>query len=139
MSALFTPIQLRDVTLPNRIVISPMCQYSSVDGCATSWHTVHLGSLALSGAGMLCLEATAIEADGRISPYDLGLYNDATEAALKSVLEVVRTHSKIPITVQLAHAGRKASSNRPWEGGQIIALEDGGWITSAPSALRFKE
>lgn len=139
MSTLFTPLKLRDVTLPNRIVISPMCQYSSTDGLAAPWHLVHLGHLALSGAGMLCLEATAVEPEGRISPRDLGLYNDATEAALKPVLAFIREHSPIPVAVQLGHAGRKASVRAPFEGGALIPIEDGGWITHAPSALPFKD
>lgn len=139
MSTLFTPLKLRDVTLPNRIVISPMCQYSSTDGLAAPWHLVHLGHLALSGAGMLCLEATAVEPEGRISPRDLGLYNDATEAALKPVLAFIREHSPIPVAVQLGHAGRKASVRAPFEGGALIPLEEGGWITHAPSAVPFKD
>lgn len=139
MSTLFTPIHLRDVTLPNRIVISPMCQYSAVNGCATSWHMMHLGHLAVSGAGMLCLEATAVEADGRISMRDLGLYDDLTELALKPVLAMIREHSKIPVTVQLSHAGRKASVRAPFEGGHLVPLDEGGWITHAPSALPFKD
>lgn len=139
MSALFSPIRLRDLTLVNRIVISPMCQYSSRDGLASSWHLMHLGHLALSGAGMLCLEATAVEAEGRISPRDLGLYNDDTEAALLPVLEFIREHSPIPITLQLSHAGRKASVHAPFDGGALLSLEEGGWITSAPSAVPFKE
>lgn len=139
MSVLFTPLELRDITLPNRIVISPMCQYSAVNGEATPWHLVHLGSLALSGAGMLCLEATAVEPDGRISLLDLGLYNDATEAALKPVLAFIREHSPIPVAIQLGHAGRKASVRAPFEGGALLPMEEGGWITHAPSAIPFKE
>ena len=135
MSALFSPLALRDVTLPNRVVVSPMCQYSADRGQATTWHLIHLGSLALSGAGMLCIEATAVEADGRISPADLGLWNDATEAALQPILAAIRTHSKIAVTMQLAHAGRKASTHVPWQGGQQIPVPDGGWPTHAPSAL----
>lgn len=139
MSALFTPLQLRTITMPNRIVISPMCQYSAVDGCATSWHMMHLGSLAVSGAGMLCLEATAVEPDGRISARDLGLYNDANAAALAPVLAMIREHSRIPVVIQLSHAGRKASVQAPFEGGHLVELKDGGWITHAPSALPFKD
>jgi 2,4-dienoyl-CoA reductase-like NADH-dependent reductase (Old Yellow Enzyme family) len=139
MSALFTPLTLRRLTLPNRIVISPMCQYSADQGRATSWHMIHLGHLALSGAAMLVLEATAIEPEGRITPGDLGLYDDATEAALVPVLAAIRAHSKIVIAMQLAHAGRKASCNVPWQGGAQIAPEAGGWLTSAPSALTFTE
>jgi 2,4-dienoyl-CoA reductase-like NADH-dependent reductase (Old Yellow Enzyme family) len=139
MSMLFSPITLRGVTLPNRIVVSPMCQYSSRDGKANEWHVVHLGSLALSGAGMLCIEATSVEAIGRITPGDLGLYDDATEAALKPVLSAIRKHSKIAVTMQLAHAGRKGSSREPWNGGQQISFADGGWLAEAPSALPHKE
>jgi 2,4-dienoyl-CoA reductase-like NADH-dependent reductase (Old Yellow Enzyme family) len=139
MSILFSPITLRGVTLPNRIVVSPMCQYSSQDGKANEWHIVHLGSLALSGAGMLCIEATSVEPIGRITAGDLGLYDDATEAALKPVLSAIRKHSKIAVTMQLAHAGRKGSSREPWNGGQQISLADGGWLAEAPSALPHKE
>lgn len=139
MSVLFSPIALRGVTLPNRVVVSPMCQYSSQDGQANEWHIMHLGSLALSGASMLCTEATAVEAIGRITPGDLGLYDDATEAALKPVLAAIRKHSKVAVTMQLAHAGRKASSREPWNGGQQIPLADGGWVADAPSALPHKE
>jgi 2,4-dienoyl-CoA reductase-like NADH-dependent reductase (Old Yellow Enzyme family) len=135
MSALFSPLTLRDVTLPNRVVVSPMCQYSADRGQATAWHLVHLGSLALSGAGMLCIEATAVEADGRISPADLGLYDDATEAALQPVMAVIRKHSKIAVTMQLAHAGRKASTHVPWQGGLQIPVSEGGWATDSSSAL----
>lgn len=135
MSALFSPITLRKLALRNRIVISPMCQYSAEDGKATAWHMMHLGSLSLSGAGLLSIEATAVEAAGRITPSDLGLYDDATEDALRPVLAAIRKYSKIPVAMQLAHAGRKASSHVPWEGGQQIPLAQGGWLASAPSAI----
>jgi 2,4-dienoyl-CoA reductase-like NADH-dependent reductase (Old Yellow Enzyme family) len=138
MSALFTPTTLRSLEIPNRVFISPMCQYSAVRGEATAWHMIHLGSLALSGAGMLIIEATAVEPDGRITPGDLGLWDDATENALRPVLAAIRQYSKIPVTVQLAHAGRKASSHTPWEGGALIAVADGGWMTHAPSAIAHK-
>jgi NADPH2 dehydrogenase len=138
MSALFSPFSLRDLTLPNRIVVSPMCQYSAVDGRATDWHMVHLGTMALSGAGLLCLEATAVEAIGRITPGDLGLYDDATEEALKPVLAAIRKHSKIKVAMQLAHAGRKASSHAPWDGGQQVPLDAGGWVAQAPSPVPQK-
>ena len=111
MSALFSPITLRGLTLPNRIVVSPMCQYSAEDGKANDWHFMHIGTLALSGAAMFCIEATQVEAIGRITPGCLGLWNDATEAALKPVLAAVRKHSKIAVAMQLAHAGRKGSSH----------------------------
>jgi 2,4-dienoyl-CoA reductase-like NADH-dependent reductase (Old Yellow Enzyme family) len=136
VSALFTPITLRDLSLRNRIVISPMCQYCVTDGEAGAWHMIHLGSLALSGAGILTIEATAVEAERRITPGDLGLWNDATEAALKSVLAAIRQYSNIAVAMQLAHAGRKASSHVPWEGGQQIPLTEGGWLASAPSDLQ---
>jgi 2,4-dienoyl-CoA reductase-like NADH-dependent reductase (Old Yellow Enzyme family) len=139
MSALFSPFTLRGVTVPNRIVISPMCQYSADEGRATAWHMMHLGSLSLSGAGILCLEATAVEPDGRITPRDLGLWDDATEAALKPVLAAIRRHSDIAVVVQLAHAGRKASSDVPWDGGQLIPPSRGGWVTHAPSSLPHKD
>jgi 2,4-dienoyl-CoA reductase-like NADH-dependent reductase (Old Yellow Enzyme family) len=118
-----------------------MCQYSAVDGSATDWHLIHLGHLALSGAGMLILEATAVEAQGRITPGCLGLYSDANEAALARVLDAVRTHasSAMPLAIQLAHAGRKASSHVPWQGGaQIPLAETGGWPAVAPSALAHR-
>ena len=139
MSALFSPFTLRGVTLPNRIVVSPMCQYSAERGEATAWHMIHLGNLALSGAGMLCLEATSVEPDGRITPGDLGLWDDVTEAALKPVIAAIRKHSHIAITMQISHAGRKASSAVPWEGGQLIPVSEGGWLPSAPSAIPHKE
>jgi 2,4-dienoyl-CoA reductase-like NADH-dependent reductase (Old Yellow Enzyme family) len=136
MSHLFTPWDLGALRLHNRIVIAPMCQYSAVDGAAADWHTVHLGHLALSGAGLLVIEATAVEAVGRITPGCLGLWNDATEAALRRTLQAVRASSRLPIAIQLAHAGRKASSHVPWQGGQLIpADQPGGWRPVAPSAL----
>lgn len=135
MSKLFSPITLGKQTLSNRIVIAPMCQYSAVEGQATDWHLIHLGHLALSGAGLLYIEATAVTPQGRISPSDLGLYSNETEAALARVLQSVRQHSAIPIAIQLAHAGRKASTQVPWEGGKQILPENGGWQTEAPSAL----
>jgi 2,4-dienoyl-CoA reductase-like NADH-dependent reductase (Old Yellow Enzyme family) len=138
LSALFSPFTLRSLTIPNRIVISPMCQYSADRGEATAWHMIHLGHLALSGAGMLCIEATAVEAEGRITPKDLGLWNDATEAALRPVLAAIRQYSPIAVTMQLAHAGRKASSHLPWEGGQLLPEAQGGWLALAPSALPQK-
>jgi 2,4-dienoyl-CoA reductase-like NADH-dependent reductase (Old Yellow Enzyme family) len=139
MSQLFSPYTLRSLTLPNRIVVSPMCQYSADNGAATAWHMIHLGHLALSGAGMLILEATAVLPEGRITPTDLGLWDDETEAALKPVIEAIRKHSRIAIGVQLAHAGRKASTRSPWEGGQQIPVAQGGWATHAPSALPHAE
>ena len=135
MSTLFSPYSIGSLHLKNRIVIAPMCQYSAVDGAATDWHQIHLGHLALSGAGLLIIEATAVEDIGRITPGCLGLWSDATESALKCVLRAVRAHSHMPIAIQLGHAGRKASSHVPWQGGQLIAPEQGGWRPVAPSAL----
>jgi 2,4-dienoyl-CoA reductase-like NADH-dependent reductase (Old Yellow Enzyme family) len=136
MSRLFEPWALDELRLPNRIVIAPMCQYSAEEGSATDWHMIHLGHLALSGAGLLILEATAVSARGRISPQDLGLYCDANEAALLRVLDTTRAHSPIALAIQLAHAGRKGSSRAPWEGGaQIRPYEANGWTTEAPSAV----
>jgi len=139
MSALFSPIQLRSLALANRIMVAPMCQYSAVNGEANDWHQMHIGNLAQSGAAMFCIEATAVEATGRITPGCLGLWNDACEAALRPVLASVRKHSKTAIAMQLAHAGRKASSHTPWDGGQLIPLADGGWQTEAPSAVPHKD
>jgi 2,4-dienoyl-CoA reductase-like NADH-dependent reductase (Old Yellow Enzyme family) len=136
---LFDPIQLASLKLPNRIIIAPMCQYSATaDGSATDWHTIHLGHLALSGAGLLLIEATAVEADGRITPRDLGLWSDDNERALARTLAAVRANSSMPVGIQLAHAGRKASHRVPWEGGSQIKLADGGWKTHAPSAIPFQ-
>ncbi len=135
MSQLFSPFAIGDLQLKNRIVIAPMCQYSAENGEATDWHLIHLGHLALSGAGLLIVEATAVEPAGRISPGDLGLWSDATEAALRKVLLSVRKYSAMPIAIQLAHAGRKASSHVPWEGGQLIPPAEGGWPALAPSAI----
>jgi len=139
MSVLFSPIELRGLTLKNRIVVSPMCQYSAEDGVATDWHFTHVNNLSLSGASMFCIEATHVEAIGRITPGCLGLYSDACEAALQPILASVRKHCSTAIAMQLAHAGRKASSARPWDGGQLIPIEQGGWQTVAPSAVPHKE
>src|SRR3981081_2490952 len=120
MSALFSPFQLRGLALPNRIMVAPMCQYSAENGEANDWHFVHIGGLALSGAAIFCIEATAVEAIGRITLGCLGLWHDAPGAALKPIMASVRKHSKIAVMMQLAHAGRKASSHVPWHGGQQI-------------------
>jgi len=134
-SPLFTPLHLRGLTLPNRIIVSPMCQYSAEDGSANDWHLIHLGHLALGGAGMLCVEATAVEATGRITPGCHGLYSDGNERALARVVEAIRRHSPIRLAIQLAHAGRKGSSEVPWRGGMLIPPEQGGWRPVAPSAV----
>ena len=138
MSQLFSPYQLGGLSLANRIVIAPMCQYSAQDGCATDWHTMHLGHLALSGAGLLIIEATAVEPDGRISPFDVGLWSDETEAALGKALHSARAWSDMPIAIQLAHAGRKASVAQPWRGGGQLGLDEGGWNVHAPSSVGFE-
>ena len=135
MSKLFSALALRDLELANRIVVSPMCQYSAVDGSPSDWHWAHLGSLALSGAGLLCIEATAVTAEGRITPGDLGLYSDANEAGLAAVLRMIRAVSPIPVAMQLAHAGRKGSSREPWNGGKLLPEAEGGWGPEAPSAV----
>lgn len=137
MSQLFTPLKIGKLSLENRIVIAPMCQYSAEQGKATAWHRIHLGHLALSGAGLMILEAAAVEAAGRITPQDLGLWDDTTEQALAAVLNDVKQYSAMPIGIQLGHAGRKASSDVPWRGGGFLSAAQGGWQTSAPSALPF--
>jgi len=139
MSTLFSPLQLRGLKLSNRIMVAPMCQYSAQNGEANDWHFTHINSLALSGAAMFCIEATAVEATGRITPGCLGLWNDATEAALKPIIASARKRSKAAIAMQLAHAGRKASSHTPWDGGQLIPLSEGGWRPEGPSDLPHKE
>ena len=133
MAALFQPLSLRTLELPNRIVVSPMCQYSAVEGCATAWHYAHLLSLASSGAALLCLEATAVTREGRITPGCLGLWDETCEAALAPILRLIRSTSPIRLALQLAHAGRKASSRVPWEGGRLLAPAQGGWQPEAPS------
>lgn len=139
MSHLFTPLTLGKLQLENRILIAPMCQYSADNGKATAWHDMHLGNLAQSGAGLLIIEATAIEPEGRITYGDLGLWDDETEAALGKSLAAVRSHSDMPIAIQLAHAGRKASCEKPWDGGGAIAPDHkSGWQVVAPSAVPFR-
>jgi len=136
MSSLFQPFRIGELALANRIVIAPMCQYSASEGSAGDWHLIHLGHLALSGAAMLILEATAVSPEGRITAGDLGLYSDANEAALARVLAAVRANAPIAIGMQLAHAGRKGSSRAPWDGGAQVPIGGpGGWRTVAPSPL----
>lgn len=136
---LFTPTVIKDLTLPNRIVVAPMCQYSAVDGQMTDWHLMHLGSMALSGSGLLTIEATAVLPDGRITYADVGLWDDRTEDAMRRVLDSVRTASDIRIAIQLAHAGRKASCEVPWKGGAQIPPDiANGWQTVAPSEIPFQ-
>ena len=140
MSHLFSPIRLGGVELSDRLVIAPMCQYSAVDGLPQPWHAQHLGSLALSGAGLVILEATGVTAEGRITPGDLGLWNDAQEAALAAIMRDIRTFSPARIGVQLSHAGRKASSTAPWvDRGRALRPEEGAWTSVSASALPFKD
>ncbi len=134
-SQLFTPVQVGNCTLDNRITIAPMCQYSAVDGSMSDWHLMHLGSLAISGASMLVLEATGVTPQGRITPHCPGLYSDANEFAMKRVADYVRSISPIALGVQLGHAGRKASSHRPWQGHGPLSGSEGAWQTLAPSAV----
>lgn len=141
-SALFSPIALRGLTLRNRVVVSPMCQNAAVDGLSQPWHAMHLGTFAVSGAGLMIVEATAVEAEGRITIDDLGLYSDAHEAALKKLIADIRTYSDMPIGIQLGHAGRKASTRSPNDGRfrtEVLTAADGGWTVHAPSALAFDD
>jgi 2,4-dienoyl-CoA reductase-like NADH-dependent reductase (Old Yellow Enzyme family) len=134
----FSPLRIGDLELANRLVIAPMCQYSAVNGCMTDWHLIHLGHLALSGAALLTIEATAVVPEGRISYADVGLWSDETEGAIARTLESVRRWSDMPIAIQLAHAGRKASGEVPWRGGaQLSPTSPMGWQTEAPSSIRF--
>jgi 2,4-dienoyl-CoA reductase-like NADH-dependent reductase (Old Yellow Enzyme family) len=137
---LFTPLRSGELEHANRIVIAPMCQYSAVDGCMTEWHLIHLGHRALSGAALLTIEATAVAPEGRITYADVGLWSDDTEAAMARTLASVRRWSDMPIAIQLAHAGRKASGEVPWKGGlQIPPDAPNGWQTEAPSPIPFAE
>jgi 2,4-dienoyl-CoA reductase-like NADH-dependent reductase (Old Yellow Enzyme family) len=138
MSDLFDPLSIRKLTLPNRIMVSPMCQYSSEDGFANDWHFVHLASRAVGGAGIVCTEAAAVEPAGRITPQDLGIWSDDHIPGLARINRFIEEQGSVP-AVQLAHAGRKASTSRPWEGSGGIAQDRGGWQTVAPSAVRFSE
>ncbi|MEJ2215441.1 MAG: NADH:flavin oxidoreductase/NADH oxidase [Gemmatimonadota bacterium] len=135
---LFQPLQLRDVELRNRIVVSPMCQYSSEDGFANDWHLVHLGSRAVGGAGLVFSEATAVTAEGRISPDDLGIWKDDHVEFLARITRFISEHGAVP-GIQLAHAGRKASTSSPWKGHNAVAYDGGGWEPVAPSALPFQD
>ena len=137
-SKLFSPIQFKSITLKNRIVVSPMCQYSSVDGFANDWHLVHLGSRAVGGAAMVITEATAVSPEGRISPQDLGIYQDEHIEKLRQITAFIESQGAVP-GIQLAHAGRKASTYTSWIGKGQVPLEEGGWPTVAPSAIPFAE
>ena len=138
--ALFRPIRFRNLELANRIVIAPMCQYSAENGCMNDWHLIHLGHLALSGAAILTIEATAVLPEGRITYADVGLYSDESESAMGRVLVAIRHCSKMPIGIQLSHAGRKASTEVRWKGGsQLPPSNPLGWQTVAPSLIPFEE
>lgn len=138
-SHLFSPLQLRDVALRNRIAVAPMCQYSSTDGFAADWHLVHLGARAAGGAGLVVTEATAVTPEGRISPHDLGIWDDAHVPMLARIVEFVHSQGAVA-GIQLAHAGRKASTARPWEGGAPVGPEEGGWRpVLGPSPIPFGE
>jgi 2,4-dienoyl-CoA reductase-like NADH-dependent reductase (Old Yellow Enzyme family) len=139
MPSLFTPIAVGGVTIENRIAVSPMCQYSAEEGCASDWHLQHLGSLSLSGAGLLTVEATAVEPAGRITPNCLGLYSDENEKALAEAVALCRRWGGAKLGIQLAHAGRKASAKVPWAGGGPLGAGEGAWQTLAPSAVPFGE
>lgn len=136
-SQLFTPISLRGLELSNRIVVAPMCQYTATDGTVGDWHIMHLGQFAVSGAGLLFVEATGVEPEGRITPGCVGLWSDENEAALKRVVDFCKRYGNVPVGIQLAHAGRKASTNLPWLGGKPLAANEGAWRTVAPSAVPF--
>jgi 2,4-dienoyl-CoA reductase-like NADH-dependent reductase (Old Yellow Enzyme family) len=138
MSHLFEPLALRGLTLSNRIGVSPMCQYSAHEGMANDWHLVHLGGFAIGGAGLVICEAAAVVPEGRISPQDLGIWSDAHIAPLARVTGFLKSQGAAA-GIQLAHAGRKASTHRPWSGSGAVAVENGGWVPVAPSAIRFAD
>lgn len=138
MPRLFDPLSIRSVSFPNRLAISPMCQYSAADGFANDWHLVHLGSRAVGGAGLIIMEATAVVPEGRITPADLGLWKDEQIAALSRITTFIKAQGAVP-GIQLAHAGRKASCAVPWKGGKQLSEEAGGWQIVAPSAVPFEE
>jgi len=136
VSELFSPLTLRALTLRNRIGVAPMCQYSSTEGYANDWHFVHLGAFATGGAGLVICEATAVLPEGRISPADLGIWHDDHVPALRRITDFVQAQGSVA-GIQLAHAGRKASTKRPWEGSGTVRPADGGWIVKGPSAIPF--
>ncbi len=136
---LFDPIKLRDLEIPNRITVAPMCQYTAKDGLAGNWHLVHLGQYAIGGPGLVFVEATGVEPEGRITPGCTGLWSDAHEEAFKPIIEFYRSYGASQIGMQLAHAGRKASTNVPWNGGTPLKPEDGAWQTVGPSALPYAD
>ena len=138
MSDLFSPLKIRDVEFKNRVFVSPMCQYSAEDGMPNDWHLVHLGARAVGGAGLVLLEATGVNPEGRITPHDLGIWSDAHAEAYSRITRFIKEQGAVP-GVQLAHAGRKASTDAPWRGGKAVGENDGGWTPVAPSAVAFDE
>src|SRR5271169_3091720 len=138
MAHLFDPLSIRGITLQNRIAVSPMCQYSSQDGFANDWHLVHLGSRAIGGASLVFAEASAVTAEGRITAEDLGIYKDAHVEFLSRIVRFVKSQGAVP-GMQIAHAGRKGSTQRPWEGSSKVPLDKGGWVPIAPSAVAFSD
>src|SRR4051812_34925366 len=136
MPSLFDPLVIRGATLRNRIGVSPMCQYSSTDGFATDWHLVHLGSRAVGGAGLVIAEASAVEPRGRISPEDLGIWSNDHIPQLRRISEFISSHGAVP-GIQIAHAGRKASISRPWDGGKPLDSAQGGWQIVGASPIPF--
>jgi 2,4-dienoyl-CoA reductase-like NADH-dependent reductase (Old Yellow Enzyme family) len=138
MSKLFAALKLRDVEFKNRIFVSPMCQYSSEDGMPNDWHFIHLGSRAVGGAGLVMVEATAVSPEGRISPGDTGIWSDAHAEAFKHSTTFIKSQGAVP-GIQLAHAGRKASTDVPWRDGKFLREEEGGWQPLAPSPIPFRE
>jgi 2,4-dienoyl-CoA reductase-like NADH-dependent reductase (Old Yellow Enzyme family) len=136
MSALFNPLAIRSTIFPNRVFVSPMCQYSSEDGLPNDWHLVHLGSRAIGGAGFVCIEASGVTAVGRITPWDAGIWSPAHAEAWKPIASFIRAHGSVP-GIQIAHAGRKASTDKPWLGGKPLSAERGAWQAIGPSAIAF--
>src|ERR1700676_1771994 len=138
MAQLFDPLQIRSVTLPNRVVVSPMCEYSSTDGFANDWHLVHLGSRAVGGAGLVFTEATAVSPEGRITPEDLGIWKDEQIEFLARIVKFLKSQGSVP-GMQIAHAGRKASTQKPWVGSSKLSPEEGAWEPDAPSAIAYSD
>lgn len=136
MSSLFSPLTLRSVTFANRVFVSPMCQYSSENGMPNEWHFVHLGSRAVGGAGLVCVEAAGVTPEGRITPWDAGIWSQPHADAWRPIAQFIRAYGSVP-AIQIAHAGRKASCNKPWSGGKPLAPAEGGWEALGPSAVAF--
>lgn len=138
MNHTYSPLKIKSITIPNRIVMSPMCQYSAHNGFANEWHMVHYGTRAVGGAGLIMVEATAVAPEGRITPYDLGIWKDEQIAKLQEITSFIHQQGSVA-GIQIAHAGRKASHDKPDAGGQQLSISDGGWETVAPSAVAFDE